>query len=176
MSAPESALKWQSASQKLSAAPRRPGCGCNLTTILPRPLNPRAKSASAATSGRKLPLERDRERFSSGLWQSIVDGNRSEVGNENTMRDGIDDQRMPAEMSRRIFEHSILLGGILLDHGHGANGVCSVDAPQLGVVTRAVHARADGENGDDLSVVRVEHDKVVTAAASNHPVIPGLYT
>src|SRR6266849_10414483 len=146
MSAPESAPKWRSASPKLSAAPRRPGCGCSLTTISPRPLNPRAKSASAATTGRKLQHESDRERFSSGLWQRIVDGNRSEVGHINAMRYGIDDQRMSSEMSRRILEHSIVVGGILLDHGHGA------------------HAVADGENGDDFSGVRIEHDEMPAAA------------
>src|SRR5258708_11409081 len=130
MSAPESAPKWRSASPKLSAAPRRPGCGCSLTTISPRPLNPRAKSAFAATTGRKLQHESDRERFSSGLWQRIVDGNRSEVGNVNAMRDGIDDQRMPAEMSRRIFAYAIPIGGILLDYSHGAHTAGSVHPPQ----------------------------------------------
>src|SRR5713101_6933119 len=164
MSAPESAPKWRSASPKLSAAPRGPGCGCSLTTISPRPLNPRAKSASAVTTGRKLQHESDRERFASGLGQGIVDGNRSEVGNVNAMRDGIDDQRVPAEMSRRIFEYAIPVGGILLDHGHAAHAVCSVNAPQHGIITRAVHAGADGDNGDDFSGVRVEHDEMPAAA------------
>src|SRR6266478_8121512 len=116
MSAPESVLRWRSASPKVSAAPRRPGCGCSLTTILPRRLNPSAKSASAATTGRKLQRENERARFSSRLGQRIVDGNRSEVSNVNTMRYGIDDQRMPSEMGRRILEHPILVGGILLDY------------------------------------------------------------
>src|SRR5216683_57560 len=164
MSAPESAPKWRSASPKLSAAPHRPGCGWSLTTISPRPLNPRAKSASAATTGRKLQHESDRERFSSGLWQRIVDGNRSEVGHINAMRDGIDDQRVPAEMGRRILEHSIVVGGILLDYSHGAHAVGSVNAPQHGIITRAVHAGADGDNRDDCSGVRVEHDEMPAAA------------
>src|SRR5258708_12652053 len=114
MRAPESAPKWRSAWPKLSAAPRRPGCGCSLTTISPRPLNPGAKSASAATTGRKLQHESDRERFSSGLWQRIVDGNRSEVGNVNAMRDGIDGHRNPAEMCPHLLNPPISLARTLV--------------------------------------------------------------
>src|SRR5216683_2186073 len=126
MSAPASAQKWRSASPKRSAAPRRPGYGCNLTMISPRRLNPRAKSVSVATTAWKLQLEASKGQFSSRLWRRIVDGNRSEVSNINAMRDGIDDQRVPAEMGWRIFEHAILVGGILLDHSHAAYAVRGV--------------------------------------------------
>src|SRR5258706_14113183 len=87
------------------------------------------------------------------------------------MRGGIDDQRMPAEMCRRIFENAILIGGILLDHGHVTNGVCSVDASQNGVVIHSVDSGADGQDCDNFSSIRVEHDEMFAAAGGKEAVI-----
>ncbi len=80
------------------------------------------------------------------------------------MRGRIDDQRMPAEMGPRIFEHLILVGGFLLDNGHVAHCVCRVNTPQYGVITRAVDGGADGDSCDNFTRVRVERDEMLAAA------------
>src|SRR6267143_2235099 len=90
------------------------------------------------------------------------------------MRGGIDDQRMPAEMGRRIFEHSILVGRFLLDYGHVAHRVCRVNAPQYRVIARAVHAGADGQNRDNFSGVRVEHNEMLAAAGRKQAMVRGV--
>src|SRR5260370_10037261 len=110
--------KWRSALPRLSAEPRKPGCGCNLITIWPRRLNSKAKFAFAATTGQKLRHERNRKRSDSRLRNSIVDSNRSEVRDVDAMRGGIDDQRIPAEMCPPISEDAILVAAILLHHRH----------------------------------------------------------
>ncbi len=92
----------------------------------------------------------------------------------DAMCGGIDDQRMPAEMSWSVFEHAILVGGILLDYGHGAGGIRGVHAVQYRIVTRAVHQRADRKDRDDFSCIGIEHDQMLAAAGGKKAVVRGI--
>src|SRR5258706_9854208 len=108
------------------------------------------------------------------LRYRIVDSDRSEIRNVDAMRGGMDDQRMPAEMCRRIFEDAVLVGGVLLDHGNVTNGICSINAPQNGVVIHSVDECADRQDCDNFSSIRVEHDEMFAAAGGKQSMIRGV--
>jgi hypothetical protein len=79
------------------------------------------------------------------------------------MRGWVYDERMPAKMRRCVFEHMVLVGGILLNDGHGADAVCRVDAMKNGIVPRAIDTRADGQDSDNRARVGVQDDQLTIA-------------
>jgi len=63
-----------------------------------------------------------------GSGRGIVRGDRSEIGHVDAVSGGVHNKGVTTEMGWGVFENSILVGGVLLNDGHGADAIGRVDA------------------------------------------------
>ena len=82
----------------------------------------------------------------------------------------IHDERVAAEPCRSIFQDTISICRVLLNHRHASDAVRSINPVQNGIISRAIRTGADRQHSDDRSRIRVQDDQFA-ATGSEEPAI-----